>query len=503
MLNDMFYRTSFPTLGRLLALAGLTAVFLLSTCARNPVTGKKQLMLMSESQEIALGQQSDPSVVAQFGLYQDDRLQAFINEKGQEMAAVSHRPDLNYEFKILDSPVVNAFALPGGYVYFTRGILAHFSNEAEFAGVLGHEIGHVTARHSARQYSRTMLAQVGLIAGMIISPEFAQFGQEASQAMQLMLLKYGRDAESESDELGVEYSTKIGYNAIEMAGFFNTLDRLSGGAENRLPTFMSTHPDPGDREVRVGQLASQWQRRDPQSSYQVNRDEYLRMLEGLTYGEDPRQGFVENNNFYHPDLKFQYPIPSGWRTVNTPQQVQMAPEDGKAVCILQAGSGQSLEAAAQAVNEQYELNVISSQRTTVNGLTALEVYADLVQEGQDAQGQQAQQVIKTVSHYISYGDLIYHFFGLAMQEDFASYRGRLLSIMSGFRSLSDPDKLNRQADRLAIVSAPRDMTLREVLSSFNQPSDRLEELAIVNGMELTDRVRRGVLIKTIAPNNNN
>ena len=121
----------------------------LSSCATNPVTGKSQLMLLSKDQEIALGQQSDPEIVAAFGRYDNEAIQQFINEKGQSMARVSHRPELKYEFKVLDSPVVNAFALPGGFVYFTRGILAHFNNEAEFAGVLGHEIGHITARHSA------------------------------------------------------------------------------------------------------------------------------------------------------------------------------------------------------------------------------------------------------------------------------------------------------------------------------------------------------------------
>ena len=151
---------------------------------------------MSESQEIAMGQQSDPSIVAQFGLYQDETLQNFIEEKGQEMAVVSHRPNLKYEFKILDSPVVNAFAVPGGYVYFTRGIMAHFNNEAEFAGVLGHEIGHITARHSVKQYTNSMLAQIGLIAGVIIKPEFAQYLDVASEGRQLLFLRFGRDDES-------------------------------------------------------------------------------------------------------------------------------------------------------------------------------------------------------------------------------------------------------------------------------------------------------------------
>jgi predicted Zn-dependent protease len=484
---------------RSLLLTGLIVLLSFSwdSCARNPVTGKNQLMLMSAGQEQAMGDQNDPAIVAQFGLYQNDEMQQFLNQKGQEMAAISHRSGLKFEFKLLDSPVVNAFALPGGYVYFTRGIMAHFNNEAQFAGVLGHEIGHVTARHSARQYSRSVLAQVGLIAGMILSPEFAQFGNEASQAMQLMLLKYGRDAESESDKLGVEYSSEIGYDAHQMAGFFATLDRLSGGPEGRLPTFLSTHPDPADRNVKVGQLADQWQRKNNGGPYEVGRDSYLRMIDGLMYGEDPRQGFVENGNFYHPELKFQYPIPSGWQTVNTPQQVQMAPEDGKAVMMLQLGKGASLEAAAQATAEQYQLRTTGSQRRTVNGLSALEVYADLVQEGQDANGQPAQQVLKTLSYYIQYGELIYHFLGLSTEQDFPSYRGRMLTTMTSFNTLSDPDKLNRQAERIKIETLPRDMTLREAFSSYRQPSDRLEELAVLNGMELTLRLKKGTLIKTI------
>ena len=214
---------------KIILIALCTAVTCLyTTCSTNPVTGKKELMLLSKGQEVAMGQEADPGIISYFGLYEDEKLQNFINKKGEAMAKISHRPELDYQFKIVDSPVVNAFAVPGGYIYFTRGIMAHFNNEAEFAGVLGHEIGHVTARHSAKQYSKSMLAQLGLVVGVMVSEDFAQFADLAQTGVALLFLKYGRDHERQSDRLGVEYSGKVGYDAREMADFFNTLDRVQG-----------------------------------------------------------------------------------------------------------------------------------------------------------------------------------------------------------------------------------------------------------------------------------
>jgi predicted Zn-dependent protease len=328
-------------------IAALSISFLIPSCSVNPVTGKKEIMLMSEAQEISMGKAYDPQVVASFGLYEDEQMQQFINEKGKEMGAISHRPHLNYEFKILDSPVVNAFAVPGGYVYFTRGIMAHFNNEAEFAGVLGHEIGHVTARHSAKQQSTQTLAQLGLIVGVIASKEIARYAGQAQEALGLLFLKFGRDDESQSDQLGVEYSTKIGYDAHEMAHFFSTLDRMRGGSEvERIPTFMSTHPDPANRQQKVEMAATKWQEGRPRSEFKINRDQYLRMIDGLVYGEDPRQGYVDDNKFFHPELKFEFPIPTGWKSLNSPQQFQMAPDGGKAIMVLRLAEGQDLEGAA-------------------------------------------------------------------------------------------------------------------------------------------------------------
>lgn len=468
------------------------ALLLLDGCAKNPVTGKSELMLLSKDQEIAMGQQSDPEITAYFGVYEDARLQKFIEEKGKQMAAISHRPDLPYTFKIVDSPVVNAFAVPGGYIYFTRGIMAHFNNEAEFAGVLGHEIGHVTARHSAKQYSNAMLGQIGLVAGAILSPEFAQFADVASTGLQLLFLKFGRDAESQSDKLGVEYSTKIGYDAAEMAGFFHTLDRLgeqSGAGE--VPTFLSTHPDPADREQRVAKLAEQWSKKVSASRLNVGRESYLQMIDGLIYGEDPKQGFVENSVFYHPELRFQFSIPSAWAVQNTPEAVQMAPADGKAVMILTLAQGNSLQQAAETTLQNYGMQVAESAREEVNGLQAIAVVADQVDQ------QSGEHMVRALFYFIQYGDHIYSMIGASRPNDFNAYAQLLHSSMRSFRTLDDEDKLNRQPERLRIKSVPTAGTLAQALNRLQVDQSRHQEHAILNGMELSEPVAQGSLIKVI------
>jgi predicted Zn-dependent protease len=479
---------------RVLVGFNLIIVFvLLDSCAKNPVTGKRDFMLLSTEQEIAMGQQSDPEIKNFFGIYEDDKLQRFINEKGQQMAAVSHRKDLKYQFKIVDSPVVNAFAVPGGYVYFTRGIMAHFNNEAEFAGVLGHEIGHITARHSAKQYSNAMLAQIGLAAGMILSPEFAQFGDVAGQGVQLLFLKFGRDAESQSDKLGVEYSTKIGYDAEEMAGFFSTLDRLrknAGGDE--VPTFLSTHPDPADREKKVGKLADEWKQKVNATELKVNQDSYLRMIDGLVYGEDPKQGFVESSVFYHPVLKFQFSIPTDWAVQNTPQAVQMAAKDGKAMMMMTLAEGNSLESAAQSFIQKYQMNVQESRRENINGLPAILAVAD---QGQD--GQQQQPQVRAMLSFIQHGNHIYALLGASAINDFANYSMLFRNSIGSFAPLSDPSKLNKQAERIRIKEVRESGTLSQALRAYNISEKRLEELAVLNGLMLNDRIERGRLIKIV------
>jgi predicted Zn-dependent protease len=497
----------------------IAVLFLFSTCARNPVTGKRQLSLMSTKQEMAMGLSSDPQVQAEFGMYPDTSLQNFIENKGQAMAKISHRSKLPFHFRLVDSPVVNAFAVPGGYVYFTRGIMAHFNNEAQFAGVLGHEIGHVTARHGMESYTKGMLGQIGLVIAMIASPKFAQFGDAASQGLQLLMLKNSRENETQSDELGVEYSTKIGYDAKEMADFFQTLKRITLKATGgeKIPDFLSTHPDPDDRYNKVRLRARGRQQKVP-GPFAINRNQYLHRIDGLIYGDDPAQGFVENNVFYHPGLKFKFPVPQGWRTENTPSQFVMAPKDQTGVMIMTLSAQKDLRSAAAEVTKQFSLRVLDQATATVNGLNAYVTYCEQVPADQQQQQQQAQPTqqgrIKTkgaqqqdqaaqaskvmvLTYYIQYEGNIYLFHGISEQKDIDRHKSNFMATMKGFEKLSDPTKLGAKPERIRIKTIEKDQTLAEALKGYGIATDRLEELAILNGMKQSDIVTKGMLIKSV------
>jgi predicted Zn-dependent protease len=481
-----------------LSSGAVAALLLLTACSTNPVTGKKEVILVSEGQEVAMGQQSDPAVTAQFGVYPDKKLQKFIDEKGQKMAAVSHRTNLKYQFKIVDSPVINAFAVPGGYVYFTRGIMAHFNNEAQFAGVLGHEIGHITARHSARQQTKAIFGQVGLMGAMILSPKVAEFGEQAMQGMQLLFLKFGRDDERQSDELGVEYSSKIGYDAAQMADFFQTLAREQQKPDAQaIPDFLSTHPNPEDRYNTVHELAAKWKQQyaSPTTKLAVNRDQYLKMIDGLVYGEDPKQGFVENSVFYHPELKFRFPVPGGWKHQNTPQQLQLADPAGKAMMLLTTAPGTTVEEAAQAVAKQLSLQASDSRRTTINGFPALVFSGSQVQ--QDPQTGQQVAGVQVLGHIIQDGKTIYALLGVAAPADFPNYSSQFSSVAQGFQRLTDSDKLNRKPEVIRIKTNKLVTTLGQALTAQGIPAARHEEMAILNGMQLNERLSAGMLYKVV------
>jgi predicted Zn-dependent protease len=473
----------------------IATVLLVISCAVNPVTGKKQIMLMSEAQEIQLGLSYDPQVMATFGAYPDQNLQNFVQSRGVEIGKISHRPNLEYHVRVIDSPVVNAFAVPGGYIYLTRGILAQLNNEAELEGVMAHELGHIAARHTVSQQSKQQIGQLLLIGGMIASEKFAQYAQYALQGMQLLFLKFSRDDERQADALGVEYSSKLGYDAHKMADFFKVLQKMSlSESAGGIPTFLSTHPDPGDRYNDVNKSATEWQTQLNLGSYKVNQDPYLQMINGIIYGEDPKQGYVEGNTFYHPELKFKFSFPTGWKLENSPLQVSITPPDQKALMLFTLSSQKTLESAVDTTITQYRLTLQGSKRITVNGLPAIMTQCKQVSQDQSTGATQTNMVL---SYFISHGGLIYVFHGVSTEADFNTYASTMNSSMTTFSALTDASKINVKPKRIQVVTVQRTGTLSDAFVYYRVPQKQYNELALLNDLELTDQVQVGKLIKII------
>jgi predicted Zn-dependent protease len=292
----------------------------------------------------------------------------------------------------------------------------------------------------------------------------------------------------------VEYSTKIGYDARQMAGFFQTLARMSGGEGEAVPDFLSTHPNPANRYEAVTNKAAEWQKTVNDKSLKVNRESYLKLLDGMVYGEDPKQGFVENNTFYHPELKFQQTVPTGWQTQNTPQQFAMAPKTGKAVMTLTMAPEKSPEQAVRQFVEKNKLNVVESKKTNVNGLSAIAVVADQQQQ----QSQQQQPGIRALIYMIAYGGNVYNLMGISSDNDFTTYLPTFQSSINSFKQLTDASKLNKKPERVRIKTVKRAGTLSQALTDLGMKPDKMKELSLLNGMDPKDKVQQGSLIKVLS-----
>lgn len=469
-------------LPRVSALAALA--LLAAACATNPVTGRRELSLVSEGQEIAMGQQGAQEVEQSLGLYPDSALQAYVARVGQSMAAKSERPTLPWKFGVVEDAAINAFALPGGPIYFTRGILTHMNSEAEMASVMGHEIGHVTARHSAQQMSRAQLMQVGLGVGSILSTEIASLAGTASTGLGLLLLKYGRDAEAQSDELGFRYMMNDNYDPRAMRDMFIMLGRLSGDA-GRLPSWLSSHPDPGDRLARTDQRLAALSR--DLSAMTLGRDIFLRRIEGIVFGENPRAGYFAGQEFLHPDLKFRFRFPDGWKMQNGTHAVTGISTAEDALIELRLASGSDPVAALQAFTSQDGLASDQRQSTTINGLPAATA---------EFQVQTQQAMLRGRVAFIAWEGRTYQILGYTALANYGAYRPAIAGAQSSFNRVTDPAVLNRQPHRLRLVTLPRAMTLREFHAAYPSVIP-VEQVALINGVELETPLARGRLVKRV------
>jgi len=322
------------------ALSLLALLPLLLACATAPGTGRSFFTGgLSQEDEAALGAQEHAKIVPQFGgVYEDAALASYVSSIGNLLVRTSETPEQKFTFTVLNTPIVNAFALPGGYVYVTRGLVALANDEAELAGVIAHEIGHVTARHSAERYGQTMAATLGQIGlGLLLGGEAANaFGSVSA----LALRSFSRDQEHEADSLGIRYLSRAGYDPRAMSSFMTQLQadsRLEAtllGQPGKADEFniMQTHPRTRDRIERTIGDAQTYSVRDPMRA----RDVYFDKIDGLLYGDDPGQGFVRGRRFLHPDLRFVFEVPEGFRLFNGLTKVSARGPDGAVILFDRA-----------------------------------------------------------------------------------------------------------------------------------------------------------------------
>jgi predicted Zn-dependent protease len=458
--------------GRVRACAAAALVCAMSAaCATNPVTGRRQLSLVSEAQEIQMGQQASQEVAQQLGLVENEAVQQYVQRVGARLAAASERPDLPWTFRVVDDPTPNAFALPGGFIFTTRGMMDLMDSEAELAAVLGHEIGHVTARHTVTQISRGQLAQLGLGVGSILFPSAAQaVGGLAQTGMQLLFLSYGRDAERQADELGFRYALHEGFEVREMDDVFATLLRLGqASGRSEIPSWLSTHPAEPER-IAAAQARADTVTRRP---LELGREAYLSFVDGLVYGDDPRQGFFRDGVFLHPEMRFRMNFPQGWKTQNLPQSVNALAPQQDAVLQLTLAQGANAEDAARRFLSQQGLRVGQTSRQNVNGNPAVVSYF---------QAQSQQGVISGMVAFIEHGGRTFQVVAYTPAQLFSRYEQSFRQVIGSFADVSDPAVLNVRPNRVDVVRTTRQMTLAE----FNRQNPSvipLPELAILNQVE--------------------
>ena len=366
----------------------LLLVALLSACGSpivNPVTGQAERSVMTEQMELTEGAKAHQQVLQEYGVVRDARLQTYVNNLGQRLARQSHREQLQWHFTVLDSPEINAFALPGGYVYVTRGIMAYLQNEAELAGVVGHEIGHVTARHGAQRATRQQDAGLGVLAASVLgavleSQGMSGAGQLASDLSQTVasgyIASYSRDQELQADSLGAEYLARTDYDPRNMVNVINSLKsqerfaadqaRAEGRAAPTSGSWLSSHPSNDQRLQQISQQAAQFK-----GNYADDgRARYLQAIAGMAYGESADQGLTRGQNFYHADMGIAITAPAGWKIQNEASQLALVNAARDAALMIQVAPSKAGSTHDEVIRNLIKPSQGRTERLTLNGLQA-------------------------------------------------------------------------------------------------------------------------------------
>ena len=488
---------------RMLAPILILLIAIISGCATNPVTGDQDLVMMSEKDEIELGKQSHQQVLQQYSVYNDLELQNYVQYVGKKVAANSHRSNLTYQFTVLDSPEVNAFALPGGYIYVTRGLMAYLNTEGELAAVLGHEIGHVTARHAVRQHSATQLTGIGAAIGSIIAESFvpgisSAGGQELVGVLGTAMLRgYGREHELEADRLGAEYLARSGYDPDAMLQVIGVLKNQElfeiklAREENRQPRIyhgvFSTHPDNDTRLQEVVGYAHKIKESAAQSTF-IGRTEYLQRIDGLVFGENSDQGLLRGRDFYHADMGFAMRFPEQWNVTNLPDRLLAVSPNNTAVIHVMTQPADPRLKPEEFMRQRMGLDrVTNGQALGTNGYTGMAVI------NTDAGKRQTRISVIYLqnSAFIIAG-------WTRDPNGIGIYDKAMIETARSFRSLTNAEReVASRSSHIRVLRADEKTTFTTLTATTSLEKFPEQQLRLINGLYPRGEVKSGELIKAV------
>ena len=467
-------------------------------CAVNPATGGQDLVLMSEQSEIALGRKTNKEVLQHYIVYDNPELQAYVNEVGQKLAMNSHRNNLIYRFTVLDSKDVNAFALPGGYIFITRGLLAYLNSEAELAAVLGHEIGHVTARHAVRQYSAAQITGIGTALASIFIPGMNQVGSQLMQVMGSAFLRgYGREHELEADKLGAEYVARTDYDAESMLDVIRvlknqeTFESQQAEAEGREPRIyhglFSTHPDHDTRLQEIVEYASKYQ---SQREGKKGGEEYLSKIDGLIFGDSPQQGITRGNHFYHEQLNISIIFPRKWNVTNLPDKLIITAPQGAATQQILLEDINKRISPKEFMIQRLGLKTLTNDKPLkINGLEAHTGISTINTGG----GKRAARF--TV---IYFNNQAYILVGVTKDPKAMShYDAAFMETARSFHQMTQNERLLAKPLRLKIVNSTSETNFKSLAQQSPLEKYQEEQLRLLNGLYPKGKASSKSLLKIV------
>ncbi len=485
------------------------ATTLLAGCGTNvvnPVTGQAERSVMSEAQEISEGKKAHEEVLKEYPPLNNPKLQAYVNEIGQRLAKQSQRANLVWTFTVLDSPEINAFALPGGYVYVTRGIMAYMESEADLAGVIGHEIGHVTARHGAQRATRQQTAGIGVLAATVfgaileakgVGGAGEMIGGVAQNAAAGYVAKYGREQELQADGLGAEYLSRVQLDPRNMIDVINVLknqERFAADlakAEGRPApaqnSWLASHPSNDQRLETITKLAAQYKSAAPYQD--EGRARYLQMMEGVAFGESADQGLTRGRNFYHQGLNIALTAPQGWKIINEAEQLT----------VMNAGRDAGLRLLpvppkAGKTHEEIIRNAVKpdsgrSEARSLNGLNATHFVG--TQTSQNGQRQNIELTVVTGTDGSNYAMMYLAKDAATLQNN----RAQMLEAERSFRPMSAADKSAAKPWLLKTTAMPRGGFAE--LARSSPLANAEQQLKLINGVYAGGEIKVGTPIKIV------